>query len=109
MRGTRASVVKSSNGGTPGGMMRSNTACSSGGNGDGTGSTRGAGAVIECSFGTDGEILRMAAQRSPSGAAALRNGSAEYNSPMLNGTPVESSGMLEDSTTEQRRDLPIQR
>src|SRR2546426_6679659 len=62
MRGTRASVVKSSNGGTPGGMMRSNTACSSGGKGDGTGSTRGAVAVIECSFGTDGEIRRVAAQ-----------------------------------------------
>src|SRR6266446_2411950 len=46
MRGTRASVVNSSNGGTPAGMMRSNTACNSGGYGGGTASTRAAVIVI---------------------------------------------------------------
>src|SRR5262245_28630422 len=43
MRGTRARVVNSANGGTPGGMMRSNTACNSRGKGAETGSTRGGG------------------------------------------------------------------
>src|SRR2546428_1739254 len=90
MRGTRASVVKSSNGGTPGGMMRSNTACSSGGNGDGTGSTRGAVAVIECSFGTDGEILRVAAQRSASGAAGQRSGNPVTPTPLLGAPPGQT-------------------
>ena len=42
MRGTRASVVNSSNGGTPGGMMRSNAACSGAGYGGLMGSIRGA-------------------------------------------------------------------
>src|SRR5215468_8387233 len=40
MRGTRASVVKSGSGGTPGGMILSKTACSSGEKGGRTGSTR---------------------------------------------------------------------
>src|SRR5499426_1024228 len=46
MRGTRARVVQSVSGGTPGGMMASNTFWSAGGWGAATGSTRVAGAVM---------------------------------------------------------------
>src|SRR5260370_4778147 len=46
MRGTRASVVNSSNGGTPGGMMRSNPARNSEGYGGRTASTRAAVIVV---------------------------------------------------------------
>src|SRR5215510_9965943 len=66
MRGTRASVVKSVSGGTPGGMILSNTACSSGEKGGRTGSTRTVGSLMR----SLDEIVRAQAN-------GLRNGEAE--------------------------------
>src|SRR5215510_13353845 len=60
MRGTRASVVNSVSGATPGGMMRSNTACSSGEYGAETGSTRGSLESIYLSFPNSKDVASCA-------------------------------------------------
>src|SRR5437667_247024 len=92
MRGTRASVVNSSNGGTPGGMMRSNTACSSAGYGGLTGSLRGEVIVVWIlpELVSDGATITVVKNLQLRKQKSSRRGAARRTMPTP-GSPVRGS------------------